>query len=213
MRLRPTGNKGPIAVSIERLRNYYADEAWTYELMALTRARVISSPERLRGEIEHFQRGIIAAERSKIDLLTDIRAMRQRVAQARPASHHWQLKEADGGLIDIEFAAQALVLAHASTVPAMIVTDTISMLQNAQTYGLIDPTDAAALQAALILQLDLQQVMRVALDGAFDPAHAPDGLATLLARTGQTANFGELSTYLAAQQQRAATISTRILAG
>jgi glutamate-ammonia-ligase adenylyltransferase len=213
MRLRPTGNKGPIAVSIERLRNYYADEAWTYELMALTRARVISSPERLRGEIEQFQRGIIATERSKIDLLADIRAMRQRVAQARPASHHWQLKETDGGLIDIEFAAQALVLAHASAVPDMIVTDTYSMLQNAQTHGLIDTAEATALQAALILQLDLQQVMRVALDGAFDPAHAPDGLATLLARTGQTTNFADLSTHLAAHQQRAATISARILAG
>ena len=213
MRLRPSGNKGPIAVSIERLENYYTDEAWTYEFMAATRARVVLASDSFGARIRTCLDQIILRERPVDTLLADIRAMRQRVELSRPAAHVWQLKETAGGLMDIEFAAQALVLAHAARHPQLLVTDTPSILQIAHEQGLLDTQDTDCLRDALILQLDLQQLLRVALDGDIDPAQVPDGLAHALARMGQVGDFAALTDLLQQKQAQAALISRRILGG
>ncbi len=211
MRLRPSGNKGPVAVSIERFENYYIGEAWTYEFMAATRARVVWSPPNLAHKIDACLKSLLSRQRDHKSLMTEIADMRERVAHARPAAHVWQLKEASGGLMDIEFAAQALVLGHAASHPALIATDTLSMLNNARNAGLITPGDADKLCDALILQLDLQQMLRVALDGEIDPAQIPPGLANVLARIGRVRDFASLTNALGVCQSQAASISNRIL--
>ena len=85
------------------------------------------------------------------------------------------------------------------------------MLNAAECNGRLAQSDAATLRDALVLQLDLQQILRTALDGEIDPNTVPPGLGRLLARTGQAPNFAAISADLAENQKRASAIVTRIL--
>src|SRR5581483_11829185 len=125
MRLRPTGNKGPAAVSLQSFADYHATESWTWEHMALTRARVVAGPAGLRARVEAeiHRRLTAAAEAPRI--FADARAMRDKVAAQYPPAGRWDLKYARGGLIDIEFLAQTLQLAHAHAAPGILDTNTI----------------------------------------------------------------------------------------
>ena len=114
MRLRPTGNKGPVAVSLESFARYHASESWTWERMALTRARVIASPGRLARQVEaEIARHARGDGRSRAKIIADARDMRSKLAAQFPASNRWDLKFAAGGLVDIEFIAQTLQLCAA----------------------------------------------------------------------------------------------------
>ncbi len=133
MRLRPTGNKGPAAVSLASFARYHAEESWTWERMALTRARAIAAPPRLAADVEAVIRKTLTtpAERSK--LIADARDMREKLAAQFPGKNRWDLKFAPGGLVDIEFIAQALQLVRReSGHPGALDTNTIAALQEAR---------------------------------------------------------------------------------
>ena len=113
MRLRPSGNKGPVAVSLAAFTQYHAagGQAWTWERMALTRARVVAGPPKLRAAIE----AVIAQathpgepERIRADAV----AMRERLAAGLPPSGPWDVKLRAGGQMEVEFIAQVLQLIH-----------------------------------------------------------------------------------------------------
>ncbi len=113
MRLRPSGNKGPAAVSFKSFADYHARESWTWEHMALTRARLVAGPENLRARIEAEIAARLTTPRDARIILADAREMRKKIAAQYPGRNAWDLKYAPGGLIDIEFLAQALQLVHA----------------------------------------------------------------------------------------------------
>jgi len=107
MRLRPSGSKGPVSVRVSAFADYYANEADTWEFMALTRARVAwaSDPAfsaRVTGEIE----AALRRPRPKVDVATDVRAMRDLMTRERRATGFWDLKLSEGGLVDAEFVGQ-----------------------------------------------------------------------------------------------------------
>ncbi|HEX3673142.1 MAG TPA: bifunctional [glutamine synthetase] adenylyltransferase/[glutamine synthetase]-adenylyl-L-tyrosine phosphorylase, partial [Rhizomicrobium sp.] len=110
MRLRPTGNKGPVAVSLETFARYHAEESWTWERMALTRARVVAAPDVLRAGIEGVIRGTLTGSSDAAKLAADAADMREKIAAQFPGKSLWDLKYAPGGLVDIEFIAQMLQL-------------------------------------------------------------------------------------------------------
>jgi [glutamine synthetase] adenylyltransferase / [glutamine synthetase]-adenylyl-L-tyrosine phosphorylase len=118
MRLRPSGSKGPVALSLGALRRYHAESAWTWERMALTRARVVAGPpglvRALRAAIDTALDGSARTPRARKAALEDARAMRQRVARERPATGPWDIRRRPGGLMDVEFIAQALQLVAGS---------------------------------------------------------------------------------------------------
>lgn len=110
MRLRPSGNKGPVAVSLAGFARYHAESAWTWERMALTRARVAWAPPGLGARIEA---AIAAALRHRADpaaIRADARTMRARIAREHPGRNRWDMKYRPGGMIDIEFMEQVGVL-------------------------------------------------------------------------------------------------------
>ncbi len=118
MRLRPSGNKGPVAVSLSGFRRYHAGSAWTWERMALTRARVVAGPPALRRRVTAAIAEAIAsgeAERT----LADAAAMRARMARDLPPDGPWDVKLRPGGMVDVEFIAQALQLVHAPAHPGV----------------------------------------------------------------------------------------------
>ena len=211
MRLRPSGNKGPVAVSLETFANYHEAESWTWERMALTRARVIAGPPALGAKLDAVIAKTLCRRVEWSKLFADIREMREKIAAQYPGKNPWDLKYAQGGLIDIEFAAQTLQLRHASDNPSVLSPNTVTALKRLAGAGVLGATDADTLIAAAHLEHALTQALRIALDGTLDAATASSGLKHLLARAGEVSDFATLQKLLADLQSRAHQVFVRVM--
>jgi glutamate-ammonia-ligase adenylyltransferase len=211
MRLRPTGNKGPVAVSLESFRRYHETEAWTWERLALTRARAIAGSFDLGREVDAVIRTSLVAKSDDVRILSDAREMREKVAAQFPGKSRWDLKYARGGTVDIEFVAQALQLRAAHSTPDVLDVNTIATLRKLDAAGVLSEADASALIAAAEFQNALTQVLRIAVDGTLDPGAATPGLKALLMRAGGASEFAELEKRLAGLQDNARDAFDRLL--
>jgi [glutamine synthetase] adenylyltransferase / [glutamine synthetase]-adenylyl-L-tyrosine phosphorylase len=203
MQLRPTGNKGPVAVSLESFVRYHAAQSWTWERMALTRARVIAGPQELAAKLDAVIRHTLSRAGDAQALRRDAREMRAKVAATYPGRNPWDLKYAPGGLMDIEFTAQILQLLHAHEKPAVLSANTVAALTQLRAAEVLGEDEADGLIAAVVLEQALTQVVRIALDGTLDPVTATPGLKALLARAAGIEAFETLGRRLAALQSRA----------
>lgn len=113
MRLRPSGNAGPLATSLAAFTAYQLDKAWTWEHQALTRARVVFADQGFSKKIDSSINQILNQTPDPQKILTDVSDMRARLLADRPARHSLDLKLVEGGVMDIEFIAQSAVLLHA----------------------------------------------------------------------------------------------------
>jgi len=192
MRLRPSGSKGPVAVSFTAFEDYYDRDAETWELLALTRARVVWASD---GAFAEAATGAIEAAlrrpRKAKALARDVREMRALIAREKPASGFWDVKLAPGGLVDIEFAAQYLQLAHAAE-GGPLRAHTADALAAMAEAGLASPPPLDALIEAWRLQQDLSQLMKLAVTDAADPDSEPKGFQAALARAGHARSFAAL---------------------
>lgn len=145
MRLRPSGNKGPVAVRLSAFARYHAEEAWTWERMALTRARVIAGPTPLTRRIEAALDTALATPRDPLAVLRDAAQMRARMLRELPGDGPWDLKAMAGGLVEVEFIAQALTVAHAASHPRLLRRTTRHVLGELGRAGLIEEREAATL--------------------------------------------------------------------
>jgi glutamate-ammonia-ligase adenylyltransferase len=193
MRLRPSGNKGPIATPLEGFVRYHREDAWTWEHMALTRARVVAGPTALKRRIEAAIKDVLTAKRDPAKLRADVAEMRGRMERelTKPGDI-WELKHLRGGLVDVEFIAQYLQLLHGHDHPAVLDTNTGGALAILKEDGLIDERVAADLAGALHLWRNLQGMLRLTTGGAFDPAVASEGLKSALARAAEVERFSEV---------------------
>jgi glutamate-ammonia-ligase adenylyltransferase len=196
MRLRPSGQKGPVATRFSSFASYQAEEAWVWEHMALTRARVIAGSRELDGKVEAAIRGVLIAPRDHAALASEVRDMRKRIEAEKATDDIWDLKQVRGGLVDLEFIVQHLQLAHASKHPAVLHQTTLMSLAAMAAEGIIRPEDYERLAPAGQLMHDLTQILRLTLEGQFNQASAPEGLKALLARAGQADSFEELENTL-----------------
>ncbi len=203
LRLRPSGTQGPVAVSLAAFEGYYEREAETWELLALTRARVVwasshAFAQTAAGAIETALR----RARDPARTAKDVKAMRVLMEKERPAKGFWDLKLARGGLVDIEFAAQFLQIVHvAAGGPLRAHTgDALAALREA---GLAPEAAARDLEAAWVLQQDLSQVLKLALPEAEDPSREPEALRDLLAKAGHVGSFQALAETLKSQKAAA----------
>lgn len=212
MRLRPTGNKGPVAVSLESFAAYHASESWTWEHMALTRARLIAGPAGLRDRVEGEIRRRLTDARPQATILNDVREMRARMAETFPGRNPWDLKHAPGGLVDIEFIAQGLQLVHAPQKPEVLDTNTVGALIMLKAAGFLTTTDADLLIRSARLQTALTQVLRIALDETPKIEEATPGLKALLTRAAGCGGFAETQALLAQMQAGTREIFTRLMA-
>ena len=116
MRLRPSGGKGPVAVSLAAFRRYHDERSWTWERMALSRARLVAGPRAMARRVtaaidEVLAPGLLAQKIPRETLLHDAAAMRARVAAELPPQGPWDVKLRAGGLMEVEFIAQVMPLA------------------------------------------------------------------------------------------------------
>jgi [glutamine synthetase] adenylyltransferase / [glutamine synthetase]-adenylyl-L-tyrosine phosphorylase len=112
MQLRPSGRAGPIAVNFDSFSSYYKEDAWTWELMALLKARVIYGEGDLPARLEDQITRVLTTRRPAEKIRTDVAEMRQRLLREKPAQSPWDVKLWHGGLTDIDFIAQGLALIH-----------------------------------------------------------------------------------------------------
>ena len=211
MRLRPSGRSGPLATQIGGFLHYQEREAWTWEHMALTRARVVAGPPAFKARIEAVIRDVLCRERDAATVAADVVEMRAAIAAEKGDANPWDLKYAKGGLVDIEFIAQYLQLVHAAAMPELLDTSTARMLEQAARRGLLTPEDAAVLRPAVRLFHDLTQILRLCLPGAFDPKTASAGVLGLLARAADLPDFPALRAHVADTQRQVRECFVRIL--
>jgi glutamate-ammonia-ligase adenylyltransferase len=213
MRLRPSGRSGPVATSFEAFDLYHEKEAWTWEHMALTRARVVSGSPAFAERIGRVIGKALRRQRDAASIAGDVVEMRSAIATEKGDSDRWDIKYAAGGLIDIEFIAQYLQLVHAADEPDVLDTATARVLEKAARHGILRPEDAEVLRPAVRLYQDLTQILRLCLSERFDPKAAGPRLLALLARAADVPDFATLDAHLAESQQRVRNVFTRILGG
>ena len=211
MRLRPSGRAGPLATHIGSFTSYQATEAWTWEHMALTRARVVSASSGFGGRVEKSIRKILCRPRDATIIAGDVVEMRGAIAKENSDRHRWDLKYAAGGLIDLEFIAQYLQLVHASRVPEILDTSTARVLDKAWQLKVLPVEEAEILRPAIQLYQDLTQILRLCLAGPFDPKKAGAGLLRLLARAADVPDFATLDATLIETQAKVRQSFIRIL--
>ncbi|MGU3399781.1 bifunctional [glutamine synthetase] adenylyltransferase/[glutamine synthetase]-adenylyl-L-tyrosine phosphorylase [Brucellaceae bacterium D45D] len=180
MRLRPSGNKGPVATHISSFGKYQRNEAWTWEHMALTRARVIHADSGFKAIIEQEIDDIIAMPHDEAKIAADVREMRALIATEKPPRDDWDFKLKRGGIIDLEFIAQFAVLAgklKAGSRP-LATEEVLAALHP----SFADPASVDALVEAHRFYTNLSQCIRLCLDESVALEQFPPGLRELLCR-------------------------------
>jgi glutamate-ammonia-ligase adenylyltransferase len=161
MRLRPSGNKGPVAVSLQGFIQYHSRDSWTWERMALTRARVVAGPPALCERVRQAIGDAIRHAGDPDKIRADAAAMRARMMRDHPHHGPWDVKLRPGGQVDVEFVAQVLQLIHVLDHPAMCSPTTGTALRNLRDAGLLPADDAAVLIKADHLWRTIQGMLRL----------------------------------------------------
>ncbi|AFO87868.1 glutamine-synthetase adenylyltransferase [Phaeobacter inhibens] len=202
MRLRPSGTQGPVATSLESFCQYQRNDAWVWEHLALTRARVVAiaplpAAAGLAQDIAAFRRTFLAAPRSREAILPDVAKMRARLAAAKAPSGPWDAKTGAGRMMDIELIAQAGVLLSEATGQ-----DVAAGLEGAVACGWLDAADAAELQRGYDLFWSVQTAARLVSGKAIDAQALGEGGALFLCRSTGYADLAALEADLTARYER-----------
>jgi len=206
MRLRPSGRQGPVATSLVAFQDYQRHQAWTWEHLALTRARLVAGEAGLCLHIEQFRMELLAAKSGGASVLTDVADMRQRIAAQKGAGEALDSKVGPGRLQDIELFAQAIALktAHPSV-------DTRDQLRAGVVDGFIDAADAQALEGAFDLFWQVQAALRFLTGTEADLEKLSEGAKRLILRETKQTDLTRLREAVRAAQQKTANIIDRYL--
>ncbi|MBL8806428.1 MAG: bifunctional [glutamine synthetase] adenylyltransferase/[glutamine synthetase]-adenylyl-L-tyrosine phosphorylase [Rhodospirillales bacterium] len=213
LRLRPEGNKGPPASEIAGFEAYVAGDAWTWEHMALSRARVVCGSENVAQRAMAAIASAVGRKRDAGKLAAEIADMRKRMAAERAAANVWQVKDWRGGLVDVEFLVQHAVLGAAAKSPAVIRPNTADAIAALAAAKVLTAQEADVLAQAHALYSCVQAMLRLTVDDAFDPAAAPDALKALLARAAGAIDFSALEAKLNASADAVRGLLARHLPG
>lgn len=196
MRLRPSGNQGPVATSWASFQDYQSKEAWTWEHLALTRARAIAGPEDLIADIEAFRQTLVTQPRDRADTLRDVAEMRARIAAAKHPAGPWDTKLGRGRMQDIELASQL-----GGLLSGRLARSVASGIAGGVDCGLWDQDAADVLLRAYSLCFDMQIAVRLLTQAPLDTdALGQGGRAFLLRITDQP----DVTTLAAALADRSA---------
>ena len=210
MRLRPSGNQGPLATQLSGFLRYQSEEAETWERMALTRARVVAGDAALGDKIAAIIRAQLMRPRNAT-LGREIAAVRALVSEGKGDGDAWDLKLAPGAQLDVEFLAQYVVLRHAPAHPTLLGLNTTATLGVALALGLLPPGDGVVLIEASRLYTSVIQILRLAIEGRFDPAKAGSGLKRRLVAAAGLPDFATLERSMAETRSAVRRIFDTIL--
>jgi glutamate-ammonia-ligase adenylyltransferase len=197
MRLRPSGNAGPLATNLSAFRLYQETNAWTWEHLALTRARMVESDGDFAQTVEGVIADVLSRPRESGKIADDVLAMRALMLKERPARHEFDLKLVPGGLVDLEFIAQSAQLVARQQV-GMPKAGTAEVLRRLGELGLI--ADGPRLAEIHELYSSVLQIMSAALIDPFKDEGWTDGFRDLLAQLTNQPSFARLREELAAME-------------
>jgi glutamate-ammonia-ligase adenylyltransferase len=197
MRLRPSGNAGPLATGLPGFITYHHENAWTWEHLALSRARVVVADGGFGAKVEAVVEEILSRPRDVTKTIDDVVAMRERMARDRAPRHPFDLKLAPGGTIDLEFIAQSaqliarsqLALPQATTAKTLARMGEVGLLPDAERLVAIHGTYATVLE-----------VMSAALADPFKDEGWTAAFRELLAQQTNMPTFERLADELKSMQ-------------
>lgn len=201
MRLRPSGSQGPVATSLASFQSYQRNEAWLWEHLALTRARVVAGDSGLGDEIEVFRASLISDGTNAETVRTEVANMRARIAAAKHPSGPWDMKIGPGRMQDIELVAQAGSLARGSLARSLS-----SGLGCAVAIGWLDDAGKTALLHSYTLSWAVQQTSRLLSDKPLETENLGEGAAAFLLRQTGHADLQALARDLATSHTKAARL-------
>jgi len=164
LRLRPDGVSGLLVTPLDTLRRYQLQQAWLWEHQALTRARAVAGDAAIGRAFEQLRIEVLRAPREEAALREGILEMRRKMLDAHPnASGLFDIKHDRGGIIDVEFMVQYLVLGHARAHPELTANSgNLALLKTAAGLGLIEGAQAEAVRTAYRQFRELQHQLRLA---------------------------------------------------
>ena len=211
MRLRPSGNAGPLVTKIQSFEDYQFSNAWLWEHMALTRGRVLAGGEGLTNKINALLKRIFQMPRDQDEARQNIVDMKKRLEahHVKKGDTKWDIKHAPGGLVDVEFIAQGLCLLHGAALFDRIDTSTKSNLELLGAEHIISTDDEARLVEALSFYSSLLQIFRLCLDTPAEPPFS-QSLNLLLCQSTALPNMGHLEQTLSEHQKSVREIFVRM---
>lgn len=207
MRLRPSGRQGPVATSLESFRNYQSEEAWTWEHLALTRARPVAGSADLGDEIEAFRRELLARPRDRAKTLAEVADMRARLAEAKPGGIALDAKAGPGRLMDIELLAETGTLLAGS--PERRIGAQIAAASDA--FSLSGVEKELLLEAMRLLWRVQAAARLVAGDGTVTTETTGAGSSVFLLRETGVETVEELEDRLAEVSQQVAALISKLI--
>jgi glutamate-ammonia-ligase adenylyltransferase len=201
MRLRPSGNQGPVATSWQAFQDYQRSEAWAWEHLALTRARVITGAPDLAQDVEAFRAGLIAEKGAFDQVLKELTEMRERIARAKSPDGPWDVKLGPGRLLDMELMAQA-----GNLMAGRAERDVASGLEGCVAIGWLSDADGAALRRAYALCWRVQMVARLISGKPLEPDRIGEGGTAFLLRETGLKDMGMLRRELETTCEAAAAV-------
>ncbi|PLL13489.1 glutamine-synthetase adenylyltransferase [Tabrizicola sp. TH137] len=181
MRLRPSGRQGPVATSVQSFTSYQEEEAWTWEHLALTRARPLAGAGEVMAEVEEFRRRLLPVKGKGPKVRADVAEMRARLQAAKPARGVWEAKNGPGRLMDIELLAQMAALLTGSPLRGVE-----RQIEAGRKGGILSDSDVSVLLEAYRLMWRLQAGTRLITEGVLEPDKLGEGgCAFLLRETGE----------------------------
>jgi glutamate-ammonia-ligase adenylyltransferase len=205
MRLRPSGRQGPVATSLQSFTTYQETEAWTWEHLALTRARVMAGEPSLGAEVEAFRRALLPRKGQGPGVRADVATMRARLQAAKPLAGPLDAKNGPGRIMDIELAAQTVALITGS--PARSVERQIA----AATRDILPETDAQALVSAYRLMWRHHAASRLLTEGTLAVEDLGHGASAFLMRETGAGGTEDLARQLAEAAVQAEAAVTRLV--
>jgi len=192
MRLRPSGRKGPVATQLRAFVHYQTHEAESWEHMSLCRARTVAGDAQLARQAQDAIAAVLREKRDPTVLRGEILAMRRLIAQEKGDQEPWDLKLASGGLTDLDFIAQYLILLHGRDYPDLVNVETEKVLAAAGRCRLLERNLAEDLVGAHRLYLAVMQMVRLTIEGPFDPGRAAAGVLRRIATAADLPDFARL---------------------
>jgi len=211
MRLRPSGEAGPIASHFAGFARYQSESAWTWEHMALTRARPVAGDPGLCQRISATLAAVLRSPRDPEGLVIDVAAMRRRVAEENPRPSPWDLRNRPGGLIDLEFILQYLMLRHAASSPQILRRGTAEAIAALGEAGLLPPQAQHELGEAAALFRNVQAVLTLLGDGSPSTAVLAEPDAAALTACVGAVDFARLDADITAAAARVSSWYDRLV--
>jgi glutamate-ammonia-ligase adenylyltransferase len=212
LRLRPSGNKGPLACSLDSFVSYQMKDAWTWEHMALTRARPVAGDDTLCQTVSRKVNEILSQPRDREKLLRDVAVMRRKMADELDKGSPWDIKQSKGGIVDSEFIVQYLLLRDAPEHPVLGHIGMIDSVGALARSGALTDQEAALLMEASSFWQGLQAVLRIAVQGEFKPDQASEGLKRLILRAMDAPSLEVLEAHMLETASTVHDLYNRIVA-